>query len=203
MNTKFNKNASHKMSILCVGCSWSLYYPKYITDVETVHWEGIDGGSLWKIGEKLKKLNLTKYRYVFVQLPTPIRTFVSESKVCITAKVCRKFIESFDGTPERVAANLLLKKYKKQLLEIDKLKKVVFFIFNTGGYPFQGVYNFGEEREDEFIEFFIKNYIPHIKLHLGYQKKYYVSDTDCHPNKKAQQKAAKLIEEYLEEIELY
>ena len=65
--------------------------------------------------------------------------------------------KGFERKP-RTAIRKLMKEYKDIILEINKLHpNVVFFLYNTGGYPLRHPFDFGKDIDKKFIEFFREN----------------------------------------------
>jgi hypothetical protein len=116
--------------------------------------EGISLGG-WGLPEFVKKLEeLEKQpRTLFVQLPTPIRSFPEEPEILKERTLCwlRKF-RSSGWEDER-----LLKLYWDDLERIKALHpSVVFFMYNVGGYPLRAPYDFGVRAENDMLAEFAR-----------------------------------------------
>ncbi len=78
-----------------------------------------------------------------------------------------------------------LDEYKEKIIEISKLgKKVVFFLYNVGGYPFRHPYDFGIDIDDKMVEFFRDNGLEHLYLSFEGKEGYGVKEEDCEDDTK-------------------
>lgn len=137
--------------IHCVGCSWTRNWPKFIPGAT---WEWFDGCGLWAFHESVKSNADT----VVVQLPTPIRSYERGS----TTEIYHRYITSvLPGREKR-----LLKRYKREIVELNSLHpNVIFFEFNTAGYPFRAPFDFN--CSDEIKSWAAKSGIQWLRLNLS------------------------------------
>jgi hypothetical protein len=169
---------------MTIGCSWTDKYPDYITSAY-VDKRSYHGKGLWFIENKLNEIDTRRYDKIIVQLPTPIRFRASISD---TEDSIKEFKLSMMGDDK------LLRAYERKILDISQDSRVVFLLYNTGGYPFRHPYDFGAQAEEQVILYMEKNGIQHIKVILeglhGFTKSY----NDFHPNEAADKICAKIVE---------
>lgn len=221
MKSKTNTDAEISKKIICIGCSWSRYWPQFIDKITQVKWEGYCGKGLDYLSGVLNNKELIDYDYIVIQLPTPIRS-IDKKNGKKTLGLLFDFIGSFKLLGEKKACSFLLSYYKDKILTIsEKLEsRVVFFLYNVGGYPFRCPFDFGRDIDLEFIDFFNSNELDYVYLSFegrsGYGLKesntkpmlnqHIVHPDDCfiidpHPNGKADKEAALVIERYICEKE--
>ena len=164
------------MRILCIGCSWTEGWPHHLPESFNFHKSSLHGLGLGKIKQTFEdKGFIEKFDVAIWQLPTPIRTFWPGD----TTDSHRDFVNSFEGKP-RTAIRKLMKEYKDIILEINKLHpNVVFFLYNTGGYPLRHPFDFGKDIDKKFIEFFRENDLRHIYLSFEGLAGYCKQEEDC------------------------
>ena len=164
------------MRILCIGCSWTEGWPHHLPESFNFHKSSLHGLGLGKIKQTFEdKGFIEKFDVAICQLPTPIRTFGPGD----TTDSHRDFVNSFEGKP-RTAIRKLMKEYKDIILEINKLHpNVVFFLYNTGGYPLRHPFDFGKDFDKKFIEFFRENDLRDIYLSFEGLAGYCKQEEDC------------------------
>lgn len=216
MKSKNNKDADIDKKVLCVGCSWNRHWPNFINRVAQVQWEGYCGKGLEHLSSVLRTAG-DVHDYIILQLPTPIRS-VDKKNGQKTLKLLFDFVSSFKAVGERKARKLLLSYYRDKLVTIDEesKSKVIFFLYNVGGYPFRCPFDFGKDIDIEFIKFFKKNNLNYVYLSFegvtGYGMKEVQTEpaleqhivhpsnsfiVDPHPNEAADKRAALIIEDYI------
>tara|TARA_Y100000004_G_scaffold195559_1_gene262887 strand:- start:3863 stop:4573 length:711 start_codon:yes stop_codon:yes gene_type:complete len=169
------------MKVLCIGCSWTDEWPNFLSDsfnVEKISLHGKGLGAIIKELEiKLKRDEESeeKYGVVICQLPTPLRTFSGDS----TMVAHRRFVQTLNQSLENPIEKLLTK-YKTQISEINQLhSNVVFFLYNTGGYPLRHPFDFGEDIDNQFVKFFQESNMKHIYLSFEGKPGYCKQEEDC------------------------
>lgn len=210
--------------ILCIGCSWSKNYPKYLQRPKS--WVTFGGQGLPEFLDHLGKVPLDHYSSIVVQLPTPIRSFECkiENPAQRTRCMFKAFVES--GTGQSV----LLARYLDEAVQISELHpNVLFFLYNVGGYPFRHPFTFdqpgepnirrlfrelgldlitlsfegkpGYAKKEEKVDPIVRSkYMVDQIVHQGYGYEWNVEHPpdhvilDAHPNEKADRLAAKLID---------
>jgi hypothetical protein len=163
------------ISVYSIGCSWihrfnvqlakskilagsgSITAPKR---AEGLYSEGLAGHGLNHIRRILEfpeeLAAYSKKDFLIVQLPTPVRGILRDgAKPKINT---RSYISKYESLEKTVGVEEsrkdIISYYKLQLCEINSLhENVVFFIFNTGGYPFRYPYDFGDETQSEIIDY--------------------------------------------------
>ena len=156
------------MKTLITGCSWiqRMHKQNKIKNLD-IDYASFGGQGLWKISDYLKSRDLNVYDSIVVQLPTPIRNdAVSKS----TTDKFNQFINQIKDLGIQEASNKIMSDYKDKIFEINQLHdKVVFFLYNVGGYPFRHPYDFGVNIDNEMIRFFEDNQLEH--LYLSFESK--------------------------------
>ena len=134
-------------SIFVTGCSWSRDWPALL-DMPNVTHEWHDGKGLATLADSVKQ-NGSRFDFVVVQMPTPIRWDRSGWS-------SKRFIDAFLGRLEKFrfrSEESLLDEYRNQILALNKIHpRILFFFFNTGGYPFRAPFDFGEHMDVIFME---------------------------------------------------
>tara|TARA_Y100000034_G_scaffold79960_1_gene95971 strand:+ start:259 stop:999 length:741 start_codon:yes stop_codon:yes gene_type:complete len=186
------------MKILVLGCSWIQKMNKQNHllkfNINRTHSNTIDveylsfpGQGLWTIAKYLRSLqekpwfsgssDFDKFDAFVIQLPTPIR---NEENSTSTTNRFKMFIKQIKELGEIKASKKILDEYKEKIIEISKLgKKVVFFLYNVGGYPFRHPYDFGIDIDDKMVEFFRDNGLEHLYLSFEGKEGYGVKEEDC------------------------
>ncbi len=148
MRTIRNLDVGNSIRALCMGCSWSYRWPGLLGFRE-VTWEDRGGGlGLYQIRGRLAQQALSTVDWVIVQLPTPIRS-VDAGRVPLintagTLGCFSWFLKHFEGIGEKAARAQLLDRYVEEIHTINAMHpRVLFFVFNTGGYPFRSPFDFG------------------------------------------------------------
>ena len=171
-------------SVYSIGCSWihefnmQLAKSKKIQGCGSVtapkrsqglYSEGLAGHGLNHIKEILKfSSEMSEYQekdVLLVQLPTPVRGILRDGHRPRTNT--KGYIEAYKDLVETIgveeAEEDLFSYYKKCLEEINSFhKNVVFFIFNTGGYPFRHPLDFGSTAQKEIISFLKEKKFNHL-----------------------------------------
>ena len=170
------------MKILCIGCSWTAGWPNHLPDSLNFHKASLHGVGIGKLYRALvekdsnKREFASKFDVVICQLPTIIRSHEGMD----TTDKHKKFVQSFEGMGEETAKEKLMTEYKNQILEMDKLHpNIVFFLYNTGGYPLRHPFDFGEDVDEKLIEFFKENNLKHIYLSFEGLPGYCKQEEDC------------------------
>jgi len=130
------------MKTLIIGCSWirAMRLLKKINNFD-VQYVSFGGQGLWKISNYLKSHDLTIYDSIVVQLPTPIRNNAVSTS---TTGKFNEFLIKIKKLGEQETSNKIMDDYKDKIFEINQLHdRVVFFLYNVGGYPFRHPYDFG------------------------------------------------------------
>jgi hypothetical protein len=147
-----------------------------IKDVE-VDYLSFPGQGLWKIEKYLRSCDLDRFDAIVIQLPTPIRN--SESSTNTTNRF-KMFVKQIKKLGEIKASKRMLDEYKEKIVEINKLdKKVVFFLYNVGGYPLRHPYDFGMDIDDKMIEFFRDNRLEYLYLSFEGKGGYGMKEDEC------------------------
>jgi hypothetical protein len=176
------------MRILCTGCSWTDVWPNHLPDSINFHKASLHGAGLGNLHKLLvekgsdKREFASKFGMIICQLPTPIRSHEGAD----TTDKHKKFVDSFgdkddeENYLEEVAKEKLLTEYKNKILEMNKLHpEIVFFLYNTGGYPLRHPFDFGEDVDEKLIEFFKENNLKHIYLSFEGVPGYCKQEEDC------------------------
>jgi len=116
------------MNILITGCSWVQRMKKQkelVTD--GMRFKSFGGQGLHRIEEHLDKCDTDDIDYVFLQLPTPIRSGFSMS----TTEKFKEFVSVIKEVGEDVASKKWLDSYKQKIFDINKLhNNIIFFLYN-------------------------------------------------------------------------
>lgn len=141
----------------CIGCSWSRHWPEFL-DKETliVSRTVCDGKGLWFFHQEqlLKRCRSEAKRadHIVLQLPTPVRSINPADFRRQTTKVLLDLIQKMWQGKVRQMRNSLLKTYQQEIESLAReFPKIVFLIFNTGGYPFRCPYDFGPDTQAEMV----------------------------------------------------
>ena len=163
------------MRVLCIGCSWTDKWPDYLKLVSPIK-RSFHGGGLSLIEKTIKNYqNNVEIEAVVCQLPTPIRTFSRGD----TEQSHQNFVHSFQQNKQD-SIEKLLTEYKDLLLDINNLhSNVIFFLYNTGGYPLRHPFDFGEDIDNQFVKFFQDNNMKHIHLSFEGKSGYCKKEEDC------------------------
>ena len=167
------------------GCSWIQRMHKLTGgNKRTGEWNGVGidynsfgGQGVWRIEHYLESNDFSHYDFVVVQLPTPIRNEVHERD---TTSRFKAFLEDIKKEGEEEASKNLLDSYKQKMIDISNLhKRVVFFLYNVGGYPLRHPYDFGVNAEEDMIEFFNETGLEYIRLSFEGSKGYGLDEKEC------------------------
>ena len=211
------------MNIHLIGCSWIRGLKGTLNQVSDfkVGGRGRPGHGLNHLHKILTQEDLDSSDFIFVQLPTPVRSALKEE----SSKPSRNTLQYMKECPPDKCMEVMAY-YREVMLEIDKLhKRVVFFVFNTAGYPFRHPTDFGSLCEEEMIQFMKEKGLSFITLNLEGQEDMVLKEIvsmyeeeisympnikthhiihpkgklilDSHPNKEAIEKAARIIEAYV------
>jgi len=165
------------MKIYITGCSWIQRMYKQKTKSIDVNYNSYGGQGLWKIKDHLKSNNFDEYDSIIVQLPTPIR---NDSISASTTDKFNQFISGINKFGEERVSKKMLDEYKEKIIEINKLhKRVVFFLYNVGGYPLRHPYDFGINSDNEMINFLKCNRLEHLYLSFEGKRGYGLIEEDC------------------------
>jgi hypothetical protein len=167
------------MKILCIGCSWSENYPDLIGEPYEVTKIAMHGYGLGDFFQKLARdVDLAEFKRVFVQLPTPVRSYPDDPYLQIkrTGYLMNQFVKS--GWTD----HKLLKVYLDEMNRLSVLHRdVYFFMYNVGGYPMRHPYDFGEHSEERLIVEMINNGYNFIRLSLESQEGFAKHEEECDP----------------------
>ncbi|HUW31155.1 MAG TPA: hypothetical protein VM223_06045 [Planctomycetota bacterium] len=148
MKRLHNADADDRIRVLCTGCSWSYRWPG-LMHFHDIVWEDRGGGlGLYQMRNRLAQQPLLAADWLVVQLPTPIRSAeASRTPLVNTAGTlgCFSwFVKRFHGIGEKAARKELLRRYIQEIESINAMhKRVLFFHYNVGGYPFRSPFDFG------------------------------------------------------------
>ena len=149
---------------LITGCSWIQKMHKYNSKFD---YASFGGRGLWKIYNYLYKSNIDKYQTIIIQLPAPVR---NDPNCKSTTDRFNIFLNSIKELGEQKASKIQLDNYKQKILDINSLhKNIHFFLYNVGGYPLRHPYDFGENADEDFINWLKENNLNH--LHLSFENK--------------------------------
>lgn len=137
------------MKVYCTGCSWTQHWPYWLTLDR--RWDYFDGCGLHVIGESVRNSDWADR--VVVQLPTPVRSYRTGTDWhCRTRDLFVLFWSTIPVYGTARANVILLDTYRDELLRINRLRQgIVFFEFNTAGYPFRHCHDFGADCSDEML----------------------------------------------------
>lgn len=157
--------------IVCIGCSWTRDWPGFLPDELPVVSRYCDGKGLGFLQYKLEtelKDECNEADRIVVQLPTPVRSISTEGRDHPRTRIFLDFIQQAWKGAERVKSDKLLRAYRREVVSLNQAfpGKIIFFIFNTGGYPFRCPYDFGETAQSDMQDFFEENGFLHTTLHL-------------------------------------
>ena len=165
------------MNILITGCSWVQRMKKQkelVTD--GMRFKSFGGQGLHRIEEHLDKCDTDDIDYVFLQLPTPIRSGFSMS----TTEKFKEFVSVIKEVGEDVASKKWLDSYKQKIFDINKLhNNIIFFLYNVGGYPFRHPYDFGKSIDKKMLDFFEDNGLKSIYLSFEGKAGYGIVEEIC------------------------
>ena len=155
--------------VLCCGCSWSTNYTKLLNEKWHVNVETHvkNGAGLDIIEDSLKKWKDRAGRknidWVIVQLPTPLRVTPHVK----TADFQRALVKNIKFKGKEIAERDLINLYLQRISKIGMYhENIVFFLYNTAGYPFRHPYDFGSGIENKVISHIEENGFKHVTLNL-------------------------------------
>jgi hypothetical protein len=185
------------MKIYSIGCSWNHRLAPALRDLGyevagseesrirkgNIAWsDGLAGFGLTHIETIInKELETIKNNDILlVQLPTPVRSVLKDS---LPLQNTSSYINDFERLKKLVGkenANIeVLEDYKNHLISISKLhKRVIFLIFNVGGYPFRHPCDFGKECESNIIEFIKQQNFEFVYRTFESQRGYSVNEIE-------------------------
>lgn len=151
--------------IVCVGCSWTRDWPKFLPNSMDVVHRYYDGKGLGFIREKLRsdlKEESNRADRIVIQLPTPLRSIDLDGSP--RTMTFLKFVERVWKGKHGERRDRLMKSYQGEIekLASDFPGRVVFLVFNTGGYPFRCPYDFGEKSQPDMMQFLGEKQLPHV-----------------------------------------
>lgn len=151
------------MKVLCVGCSWTRDWPKFLPDYLDVTHEWRDGKGITTLHDVVKEQG-GRHDAVIVQLPTPIRW---DRSPWYSRQFIAEFLKRTRGGDPQFFEQKLLDSYYAEMWEISRCHpRVLFLLFNTGGYPFRAPYDFGAEVTGQLYDTCIRHYLSLIPVTL-------------------------------------
>tara|TARA_R110000824_G_scaffold60853_5_gene162340 strand:+ start:6308 stop:7081 length:774 start_codon:yes stop_codon:yes gene_type:complete len=190
-----------KYKIYTIGCSWShflfdeyknsifieAFASKYAYNHNRGESYSLPGHGLGHIRNILESSSESSVYgecdYMIVQLPTPIRSVLNDKTSAMNTVGYMKEYQKLVSTVGREAAiNHLFGVYTQEIEKINDMhENVVFFLYNSGGYPFRHpvVLDTEEKFESRIENFFIEKRIKSISLNFEGEPGYTVDEIDC------------------------
>lgn len=195
-----------KIRIYTVGCSWTHFLfdeyknssklESFACEHAYQHNQGVSyslpGHGLGHIRNILEmESESSVYRncdYMVVQLPTPVRSVLCDNKSSMkTVGYMKEYQKLVDSRGRELAIDYIFKVYTKEMKKINSMhSNVIFFLYNTGGYPFRHPVSLdSKETFDNRIEKFCKSKgMKLISLSFEGEAGYTVDEVDCDDKEK-------------------
>ena len=197
---------NQKTRIYTIGCSWTHFLFDEYKNSESLEsfapehaYRHTHGGSYSLPGHGLGHIrNILELEsessvykscdYMVVQLPTPVRSVLCDNKSSMnTVGYMKEYQKLVDSRGREFAIDYLFEVYTKEMKKINSMhSNVIFFLYNTGGYPFRHPVSLDSKKTfDDRIEKFCKSKgMQFISLSFEGEPGYTVDEVDCDDEEK-------------------
>lgn len=191
------------MKLYSIGCSWNHRLAPALRNLGyqvigseesrkrkgNIEWsDGLAGFGITHIETIIKKEIETAKQcdVLLVQIPTPVRSVLKDSlPVQKTASYINDHERLRKILGKENADIEVIDDYKKHLTSISKLhKRVIFLIFNVGGYPFRHPCDFGKDCESKILDFIKQQNFEFVYRTFESQKGYSVNEISVNESQK-------------------